>query len=175
MRDIWRRVWSTENMDQMTSGLRFRLRRAARKIAAQHQHMHEILEDFERALADRSLERLRELYGRYRDALEAHFALEDEVFFPAIHGLQPEQEAELDALSRDHEGFLTDLAGLAERLAVDRLDVFEEAFRQLVRELDRHEQREEVVARSLPDETDGDQGGSENSSSASTSGVESSS
>ena len=108
-------------MDRMATGLRFRLRRAARKIAAQHQHIHAILADFDVALAEGSPDRVAELYGRYRSALEAHFALEEEVFFPALHGLQPEHERELDALSRDHEGFLAELAGLGERLADDRL------------------------------------------------------
>lgn len=159
----------------MATGLRYRLRRAARKIAAQHQHIHAILADFDGALANGSRDLVAELYGRYRSALEAHFALEEEVFFPALHGLQPEHEPELDALSRDHEVFLAELVGLGERLEDARLDAFERAFRDLVRALDLHEQREEVIARSLPGAAGEDQSGSGGSRSASTSGVESSS
>jgi len=159
----------------MATGLRYRLRRTARKIAAQHQHLHAILVDFDVALAEGSRDRVAEVYGRYRSALEAHFALEEEVLFPALHGLQPEHEPELDALSRDHEAFLTELAGLGERLADDRLDAFEGAFRDLVRELDLHERREEVIAQGLPEPPGEDPAGPRGSRSASTSGFESSS
>ena len=86
-----------------------------------------------------------------------------------------EHESELGALSRDHEGFLAELAGLGERLADDRLDAFGRAFRDLVRALDLHERREEVIARRLLESTGENQSGSGGSRSASTSGVGSSS
>jgi hypothetical protein len=159
----------------MATGLRYRLRRAAREMADQHQHIHEILADFDVVLADGSRDRVAELYGRYRSALEAHFALEEEVFFPALHGLQPEHGSELGALSREHEGFLAELAGLRARLADDHLGAFGRALRDLVRALELHERREEVIARSLLEPSGEDQSGSGGSRSASTSGVESSS
>ena len=159
----------------MATGLRFRVHRAARKIAAQHEHIHAILADFDVALAEGSCDRVAEMYGRYRSALEAHFALEEEVFFPALHGLQPEHGHELNALSREHEGFLVQLAALGERLVEKHLEGFERVFRDLVSELDLHERREEVIARSLAEPTGEGPSGSGGPQSASTSGVESSS
>jgi len=141
----------------METGLRYRVRRAARQLAEQHQHIHQILGELDRAIAGESRGRVSEVYALYRSALEAHFSLEDEVFFPALHGLQPEHAAELDALSRDHEGFIQSLGRLGERLSTEPLEGFARAFRDLVGEVGRHESREERVVRELVRAVSGDE------------------
>jgi hypothetical protein len=131
-------------MDPLASGLRFRLRRAARRIAEQHQHMQEMARAVEGALAAPGEGRLAEALTRYRQALEAHFALEDEVFFPALHGLVPEEIRELEALSSQHGEFRAALARLDPAQAGLGAD-----FRALHAALKEHEAREERVARRL--------------------------
>lgn len=160
-------------MDPMVKGLRFRMRRVARKMADQHQHIHEILRDFDRALADGDRRRVSEVFESYRTALEAHFALEEEIFFPGLHGLHPEHSAELNALSEDHASFAGELDRLGETLVRDRLESFGRAFRGLVADLGEHERIEERIVRRLSG--GGGQVDADGSSSPSSSGVESSS
>jgi len=162
-------------MDPMVKGLRFRMRRVARKMAAQHHHIHEILRDFDRALTGGDRQRVGEVFEGYRSALEAHFALEEEVFFPGLHGLHPEHSDELNALSDDHATFAEELDRLAEILLHDGLESFGRAFRDLVADLGQHEQQEERIVRRLAEPEGGGQLDADGSSSPSSSGVESSS
>lgn len=139
-------------MDPMVSGLRYRVRRAARQIGEQHRHLGEVLGKLEAILAEGSREGVDDLLVRYRSALDAHFALEDDVFFPALHGLHPEHAEELEALSRDHEAYARVLEELAHLLQSASLDRFARELRQLEKDLERHESREERLVRSLVEE-----------------------
>jgi hypothetical protein len=162
-------------MDPMAKGLRFRIQRAARKMGEQHQHIHGILRDFDHALADADRPRVTEVFESYRSALEAHFSLEEEVFFPGLHGLQPQHSAELNALSEDHETFAAALERLADELGHAPLARFARHFRELVDDLGEHELREEQIVRRLSAGQGDDQEGGPGSPSPSRSGVESSS
>lgn len=161
----------------MARGLRFRIQRAARKMAEQHQHIHGILRDFDHALAGGDRQRVMEVFESYRSALEAHFSLEEGVFFPGLHGLQPQHSAELDALSQDHESFAAELERLAENIRDVQLEGFARAFGELVSDLGQHERREEQIVRRLTEGEGGedDQEDGSGSASPSRSGVESSS
>ena len=139
----------TRGMDPMSSGLRFRLKRAARQTGEQHEHIHEILRDFESAVADGDRERLVEVFGLYRSALAAHFQLEEEVFFPALHGLHPEHGEELEELAAQHVVVADALDDLALRIESESLDVFAAEVRALVVEMGHHEKREERLVRRL--------------------------
>ena len=55
---------------------------------------------------------------RKRDALLAHFEWEEEVVFPAVHGLLPGTEKELEQLERDHGVFLELLHRALAKLAL---------------------------------------------------------
>ncbi len=144
----------------MSRGLRFRLKRAARQTREQHEHIHEILRDFESAVTERDRERLGEVYGLYRSALAAHFQLEEEVFFPALHGLHPEHGPELEELAAQHLSMASALEDLSLRVGTEAVEVFAAELRALVSELGHHEQREERLVRQLMRRPDAeDQGG----------------
>ena len=85
-------------MESDGSGLRYRLRRALRQIGEQHQQLRELHSRLRRAVASGDRRDARDGFRRYREAVGAHFALEDGVFFPALHGLHPEHAEELDPL-----------------------------------------------------------------------------
>lgn len=138
-------------MDPMATGLRYRVRRVARQIAEQHKHMHELVHEFERALAERLPDELKDVLLRFRRAMDAHFALEDGVFFPALHGLHPEQRNELEELSRQHQDFAVEIEGLCQRLEGDSLESLGTAFHELLKGLASHERREEKLVRALAD------------------------
>ena len=138
-------------MESLDSGLRFRLRRAARQIAQQHQSIREILASLERSLGEgeRGRDAVRALFVRYREAVEAHFALEEDVLFPALHGLHPSRSPELEALEAEHGDFAGRLGDLAERLASAALAEFGGGFERFAREMVAHETREERLAHLL--------------------------
>jgi hemerythrin-like domain-containing protein len=138
-------------MESLESGLRFRLRRAARQIAQQHQSIREILASLERSLGEgeRARDGVRGLFARYREAVEAHFAMEEDVLFPALHGLHPSRSAELEALEAEHGEFGARLGGLAELLAGTPLSEFADRFDGFARQMAMHETREERLAQSL--------------------------
>jgi hypothetical protein len=138
-------------MDPMATGLRYRVRRVARQIAEQHEHMHELAREIEQALTERLPDRLKDVMLRFRGALDAHFALEDGVFLPALHGLHPEQRNELEELSRQHQNFAVEIERLCQRLEEGSLERFGTAFHELLRGLALHERREEKLVRVLSD------------------------
>jgi len=126
-------------------GLRLRLAHEARRIATQHGYL-----DALEATTLLSLERgdpseMRHALHGFHGSLDAHFTLEEQVHFPALHGLRPDFGPELDELIREHGRFRTELhrieaalhgtaSGAAEALA---------AFREVAAGLGRHEEREE--------------------------------
>jgi hemerythrin-like domain-containing protein len=138
-------------MDPMASGLRYRIRRAARQISEQHRHMNELLREINEALAEGARERLMDLLVRYRGAMDAHFTLEDSVFFPALHGLHPKHADELDLLSHEHQGFAVELGRLRRFLEEGRLDAFSKTLQDFVNDVTRHEAREERLVQDLAD------------------------
>jgi hypothetical protein len=140
-------------MEPLEAGLRFRLRRAARQIAQQHQSIREILASLERSLGqgEPGRDAVHALFARYREAVEAHFALEEDVLFPALHGLHPSRSPELDGLEAEHGDFASRLVALAEVLAGASLAEFAGGFEGFAQEMRAHETREERLAHALAD------------------------
>lgn len=142
-------------MDAMEIGLRHRLRRALRQMEGQHRHLKPIFAELVRAVGGRGASEIEEWVLRYRVALEAHFALEEEVLFPALRGLHPQRVGDLDRLSDDHQRFQGQLLeierGLRSAQGHDSASRIRE-FRDLLEE---HEQREERLVVQLLDDASG--------------------
>jgi hypothetical protein len=139
-------------MEPAPAGLRYRMRRALRQIGEQHLQLHEIRERLGAAIATRQPLEARDVFVRFRHAIGAHFELEDTVFFPALHGLHPDERQALEALSRDHLGLLAALQRLSPLLdeaAFERFGIGFDAFR---RDLARHERQEEGIVSRIADE-----------------------
>src|SRR5262245_39013258 len=135
-------------MESASSGLRFRLRRALRQTEAQHRQLRELGAGLRRAIDSEDRDATREGFRRYREGVGAHFALEDAVLFPALHGLHPGRAADLERLGREHHGFLEALARLAALLEIE-LTAFAASFESLGMELAAHERREAEVVSSV--------------------------
>ena len=132
-------------MELAPAGLRYRMRRALRQIGEQHRQLHEIHDRLGGAVASGARSEAREAFVRYRHAIGAHFELEDGVFFPALHGLHPEEQGDLEALSRDHVnllGALQRLLPLLEETSLARFGAGLDAFRS---DFGQHERREEAL------------------------------
>ena len=139
-------------MELAEAGLRYRMRRALRQIGDQHRQLHEISDGLGAAVASGERGEARDAFVRYRHAIGAHFELEDEVFFPALHGLHPEEQESLDALGRDHGVLIAALQTLAPLLEESALERFGAAFDAFRGDLGRHEKREEGLVSRIADE-----------------------
>lgn len=93
-------------MEGLRTGLRHRLDRALRRVEEQHRLLRDVDAELGRAAAAGTDPDVAEWLERKRDALLAHFEWEEEVVFPAVHGLLPGTEQELAELERDHATFL---------------------------------------------------------------------
>ena len=127
----------------MDAGLQLRLRRARRQIESQHSHLHTLYESLARAIAKGRVERVRETGAQLLAAIEAHFSLEDGVFFPAVRSLHPQHGEELYELVREHERYRKKLMGMLGDLGTDGLDSFAAGYRELATSVADHESREE--------------------------------
>lgn len=130
-------------------GLRMRIDRESRRISAQHRQLDSLHALVARALERSDVATALQCFVRFKDALDAHMSLEDDLYFPALHGLEPDLEAELLSLAREHRRFRDDLGELEQHFATGdagscqrRLDRFVDGFAA-------HELREEELARTL--------------------------
>jgi len=129
-----------------------RLAHEARRIASQHAYLDALEATTLRALERGDPVEMRQALDGFRGSLDSHFTLEEQVHFPALHGLRAEWEAELLALVREHQRFrsvLVELGAGARRSPPDAAELAA-AFRELTAELGRHEQREEQLLARAP-------------------------
>jgi hypothetical protein len=94
-----------------------RVGREAMRIAAQHHQLDQFHAVFEDALTRGDLSGARVSFANFADALEAHFSLEEEFYFPALHGYRRDLASELARLARDHAALRTGFAQLSAELA----------------------------------------------------------
>ena len=122
----------------LRTGLRLRLRRAKQRVEAQHQALRALLNDAETAA--RAQKPLWERLELLRDGLRAHFELEEEICFPAMHGLERAAKPSILRLARDHRAVLAELAELLDEPsdATSRVLLLGQALRE-------HEQHEEEL------------------------------
>lgn len=139
-------------MPSFDTGLQHRVKRLVQQIADQHRHLMALRGEIDAALERGARRDAGTKLARFETALAAHFELEQRSFFPALHGLARSRSAELEALEREHEGFLAELRALA--ADVDRADAgaTRMAFERQVAALRDHEQREERLVGLIADQ-----------------------
>lgn len=135
----------------MDAGLRYRVKRVARQIASQHGHIHATFEAIRRVAALGAGQELRTALTHLQDAVDAHFSLEEDVFFPAIRGLDPASAEALRMLSREHGRFATEIRRIAAGLDLPDLLWFTRAFEEFASAMAAHEDREEELVGALTD------------------------
>jgi hypothetical protein len=127
------------------------MRRVLRQMAAQHRHLKPIYGMLVESIARGIAAEARSAFESYREAIEAHFSLEDEFFFPALHGLHPERGADLEGLVREHARFRQEVGAVGALLHAAQLERGAAALEALAAALGSHEEREEKLVASLHD------------------------
>ena len=134
-------------MDGMRTGLAHRLRRTEKQIVDQHRHIREIGRELDQAAEKGRSAEVRTWLHRLEEALSAHFELEEDVVFPALHGLAPSQGDALEGLVREHGELLVTLRHVRETTSeAEQGDVSDE-LPALRARLGDHERREEALVK----------------------------
>jgi hemerythrin-like domain-containing protein len=126
-------------------GLRMRMRSEERRISSQHKQLGDL---YERVLASVAGGSPRKAIGDFllfATALEAHMSVEEEIYFPALHGLRNDVGAELVELVTEHQQIRASLPPIQERLAADDRALALAALDALADRVERHEQVEESL------------------------------
>ena len=135
-----------------SGGLAARVRHEALRIAAQHHQLDEFHAVFEDALARGDLSSARVTFANFAGALEAHFSLEEEFYFPALHGYRRDLTSELARLCHEHAALRTGVAQLTEELARGEFAACKLELEAWVAQLLAHERSEEALMASPPPE-----------------------
>ena len=129
----------------MDPGLTLRFPSVARRIVSQHEQLDTFSALVRSSVERGSLRRARRAFTSFRDALDAHVTMEDQTFFPAIHGLNPALGPDLEPLVGDHADFRLRMDDLHEQLARGSVEEFSRAFDDFCIDFSRHEAREEKI------------------------------
>jgi hypothetical protein len=136
-------------------GLERRMGKEARRISAQHRQLDVLYGVVADALQRRDAQSARTGFERFCDALDAHFSLEQNFYFPALHGLRPALGAELAALAREHAELTVELEALRPRFDGADLDGCAAALDDFAVRLARHEGVEEQLVAGIAGEAAG--------------------
>ena len=122
-----------------------RMRGEERRISSQHRQLDDL---FSRVVGSVEGGGPRKAVGGFllfQTALEAHMSVEEEIYFPALHGLRSDLGGELSELVSDHDVIRSLLPGIRRHLdsndGVPALRVLGE----LADRVSRHEDQEEAI------------------------------
>ncbi len=146
---ISRAASSTEPADRRDVGLRKLMHRDTRRISTQHRKLDTFYAMIAMALELGELPKARAAFLRFQDALDAHFSLEDELYFPAIRGLRPQLDAALAELVREHRFLRKAMQDVGRELERDDQSRSADALEEFVVLLSAHEGREEELLASI--------------------------
>ncbi len=124
-------------------GLRLRMRGEERRIASQHEKLDVLCREIY-ALLDKDGPRAAvNDFLLFHQVLEAHMTVEEEIYFPAFHGLRPDLSEELDQLIVEHDELRGGLGALKQALKASETDRARFELERLARRIEEHEAAEE--------------------------------
>ncbi|MEN8183765.1 MAG: hemerythrin domain-containing protein [Myxococcota bacterium] len=132
-------------MSDEQPGLRLRVAQESRRISSQHRQLDALHALVAEALEQVDAARAGQCFLRLKDALDAHMSLEDELYFPALHGLRPDLEGELTGLARDHQRFRAELETLTRHFDAGELGISQAGLDRFAGAFAAHELREESL------------------------------
>ncbi len=126
-------------------GARRYAKRTRRQFADQRRNIDRFFLTLALAVSDRRKSEMRAAFNRYRTVIADHFALEEQVFFPAIRIEDPGRKPEIERLIRSHDRLLDELAQMEDQLeSLSRKD-FSRRLHGFATMLAIHENKEEVL------------------------------
>ena len=108
----------------------------------EHSELDELVEALEQVLASGSLVRARQAVADLEGVLDAHFTVEERVYFPLIERLSPDHQGTVQAASSGHRKIGELLDGLAELVENGQLVEARRTLEQLLERFRLHESQE---------------------------------
>jgi iron-sulfur cluster repair protein YtfE (RIC family) len=131
-------------------GLRLRMRSESRRIAAQHEELNRLRTAVSERIEEDGAIAALETFIRFMATLDAHMNLEEEIYFPALHGLDSSAGPELAELTAEHVEVRLDTVEIRKLLRDDERERARRAFDGLVWRIAKHEMTEEhLIARTM--------------------------
>jgi len=117
-------------------------RSAAKKIATQHRLIDSLVRNLEGALANGVVAEAENRVQRLIHAIEAHFTLEEDHYFPRAEAERPELADEVRALRAEHVALARGLEQTAQHIDDGAVDAARATFRDFLEMLVQHEREE---------------------------------
>lgn len=130
---------------RLEPGLKMRMKSEARRIAEQHRRLVVLRDEVTTELSRLSLGAAGDAFARFAEALEAHFTVEERLYFPAIQSLDPELWDAVESLLSSHRRLRRRVADLLDHFASGNGFACAILLKALIDELRAHEREEEQV------------------------------
>lgn len=134
-------------------GLRLRMASEARRVHSQHEQLATLVAELVRTFEHGDAQRMRSAFEHFADAFDAHMRVEENLYFPALHGLLPEVDAELTSLTDEHRALRRDVEDIRARLIAHDADEARRLLEALASRRDAHEAIEEALIERVRVET----------------------
>ncbi len=135
--------------DRDQPGLRLRIARQGTGIATQHRQLDVFVHEVSQALCRVHRRDCETAVFRLQGALNAHFAVEEQVVFPALDGLHSELADSILALERDHVRLREDVDRLALAIVASDIATARRVLEEFDAALSAHERSEERMLENL--------------------------
>ena len=124
-------------------GARLRLRGEERRIEGQHERLDTLCREVYAVLGKEGPAAAINDFLLYKSALEAHMTLEEDVYFPALHGLRGDLSELLTKLVEEHDEVRVELTEIKMRLKRGDQTGARLGLEAMARFFEKHEQIEE--------------------------------
>lgn len=129
-------------------GLRLRMRGEERRIASQHERLDDLCAEVYTQIEKEGPQAALNHFLIFMTALEAHMSVEEDIYFPALHGLCADAGPDLARLVADHDELRSVGARLEKLMASGDKDGSRLALDQYARHISAHElEEEDLLAR----------------------------
>lgn len=119
-------------------------------VAEQHRRLDAMFGEALAAMRESAApDAIREAFGRLRDALDAHLAQEDRLYYPSLGALRPAHRPVLDALVAAHDGFRSRLEEIEAQMGRQDLGEAERALGAFCSAFAAHEASEEKLLKRI--------------------------
>ena len=125
--------------------LRMRLHGKESGLAHQHTRLDEFCSELRQRLTQDGARDSMSDFELFSNALDAHMEVEEEVYFPALHGVSPDSEPELEELVSEHHSLRLGVSLVEKAIAVGDTRASLAALEELAAEVSRHEKAEEEL------------------------------
>lgn len=125
------------------AGLRLRMRSEERRITSQHERLDALCRDVYRRIDEDGPAGACGDYDLFVTALDAHMTVEEDIYFPAIHGLRSETGTQLTRLVEAHAALRSAAEEIRRRLEGGDREGARSGLDRLAQDVSRHEREEE--------------------------------